>query len=346
MQRIGMCLNNQQPLSLMRTVAQAAEAEGYEMFWVPEGIGAEAPTLIASLAGSTSTMKFGTGILPVYNRTPTLLMQLVLSMNQIMEGRFILGLGAGHAPDLWNHHGVKMERPFSRIRDCVHVVQETQRNNGRLSYEGRVVTVPNLHFTMPGQSTSPSQSPNTPMPKRPVPVYLAALGPKMAALAGEIADGVLYNMAPPEYLEESIRGVRDAARKAGRDPSKVDIQCLVNFGLGSSGEQFCRLRVARFLRLPFYQKLLSGCGYAADVDRVVSAMGPDFDLDKGAAVVGDRILESLAIVGDPETWGDQLARRTRAGVDVLCPYPYAHIPGASPEESILEDLRAMANAVK
>ena len=112
MPRIGFGLNNQQPLSLMRNVVKVAEAEGFETCWVTEGIGAEAPTLIAALAGETSTLKFGTGILPVYNRTPSLLMQLVLSMDQIMEGRFILGLGAGHAPDLLKDHGVTLKRPL------------------------------------------------------------------------------------------------------------------------------------------------------------------------------------------------------------------------------------------
>ncbi len=334
MPRIGFGLNNQQPLSMMRNVVKVAEAEGYETCWITEGIGAEAPTLIAALAAETSTLKFGTGILPVYNRTPTLLMQLVLSMDQIMEGRFILGLGAGHAPDLLKDHGVTLERPFALIRDCVNVVNETQRNNGQLTYEGRVVTVPNLQF------------PINPMPRQRPPIYLAVLGPRMGALAGEIADGALYNMGPPEYLKESIAGLRDAARKAGRDPSEVNVQSLVNFGLGSSGEQLCRERVAGFLRLPFYRQMLSGCGYAEEVERVHAAMGPDLNRDRGAAVVSDRMLESLAIVGDPETWGDQVSRRTEAGVDLLCPYPSPHIPGASTEESMLEDLRAMANAVR
>ena len=333
MPRIGMCLNNQQPFDLLRRAAQVGEAEGYETCWVTEGIGAEAPTLITALAGITSTIKFGTGILPVYNRTPSLLMQLVLSMDQIMEGRFILGLGTGHAPDLLKDHGVTLRKPFGWIRDCVHVVKETQRQ-GHLTYEGRTVTIPNLQFTI------------NPMPRNPVPVYLAALGPKMGALAGEIADGVLYNMGPPDYLAESISGLKEAARKAGRDPADVEVHCLVNFGLGSSGEMLGRERVAGFLRLPYYRQLLSGCGYATDVEKVVAAMGPDLDRDKGAAVVSDKMLEELAIVGDPETWGDQVARRTRAGVDLLCPYPTPHLPGADPLESVVEDLRAMAHAVR
>ena len=199
-----MGLNNQLPLDLIRDAVQAAEEGGYEMCWITEGIGMEAPTVIASLAERTSRIKFGTGILIVYNRTPGLMVQMLVGMDAITDGRFILGLGAGHAPDVWKDHGVKLVRPFQRLRDYVHIIRETLAN-GHLSYKGRDVTVPNLSLDLP-------------MPKRKVPIYLAALGPKMGALAGEIGDGVLFNMGSSAYLEEAIAGLKRRRSRGRKGP--------------------------------------------------------------------------------------------------------------------------------
>ena len=154
--------------------------------------------------------------------------------------------------------------------------------HGRLSYQGRVVNVPNLEFHIP-------------LPERPVPIYLAALGPNMAALAGEIADGVLFNMGTPEYLAEAIGGLKDAARRAGRDPSQVDVAYLALAGIGSSGEALCRRMIARYLRLPFYESLLRNSGLGADVDKVMAAMREGGSRKAGLAV-SDRMVDDLAMV--------------------------------------------------
>ena len=86
MPRIGLGLNNQLPLDLLRAAVQAAEESGYETCWVTEGIGKEAPTILADLAGRTSTIRLGTGILTVYTRTASLIAHLVLSMDEIRRG--------------------------------------------------------------------------------------------------------------------------------------------------------------------------------------------------------------------------------------------------------------------
>ena len=306
--RIAPLINNQLPFSLIKEATQTAEELGYDTIWITEGIGAEATTIIAALAGSTSTIRIGTGILPVYTRTASLFARLVFSMDQIMEGRFILGLGAGHGPHLYRDDAVKLEKPFTRLRDYVHIIREAT-TKGQVSYEGRVASAPDLRF------------PYNPVPQHPVPIHLAALGPKMAALAGEIADGVLFNAGSPEFLAEAISGVKDAARRAGRDPSEIEVGALMNTCTGPRGEEICRRSLVTTLTgdMPYYQKHYRSCGFGEDVDRVLATV-KDGGPDKAASLISDRLVESLCLFGDPATWSASLGRMEKAGVDVVCPY--------------------------
>ena len=327
MVRIGFCFTQRLSVNTMRAGAQAAEAGGFDICWVPEGIGKEAPTVLSSLAGSTSTIRLGTGILTVYNRTPGLMVQLALSMREIMGGRFVLGLGAGHGPALWKDHGVNLERPFRRIRDYVHVIRRTLAD-GRLSYEGRDITVPELSFP-------------DPMPQGSTPIYLAALGPQMGALAGEIADGVLLNMGTPDFIAQSIAGLKDAARQAGRDPSSVEVVCQVYTGVGPSAERLARERIASNLSgpTPFYENIVRQSGFVEDADRAKAAY-KEGGVEKAAAVISDRLVDEAALVGDPATWWDKAARLERSGVDVVC--PFFLLPES--QEDVVSAIRRMAEA--
>ena len=325
---IAPVINNQLPFSLIREAAETAEQLGYDTFWVTEGFGAEAPTIIAALAEHTSTLKMGTAILPIYTRTASLLARLVFSMDQIMEGRFILGLGAGHGPHLWRDDAVVLEKPFARTRDYVHIIRESMAK-GHVSYEGRVASAPNLRF------------PNNPVPKRPIPIYLAALGPKMAALAGEIADGVLFNAGTPDYLTEAISGLKDAARRAGRDPSEIQVGALMNACTAPNGEEICRRSMVTTLtaEMPFYQKHFRASGFGEDVDRVIAAV-KDGDPEKAARGISDRLVGDLCLFGDPATWSDTLGRMEKAGVDVVCPY----IGIYERKEHLMSGIRQIAGA--
>ena len=329
MSRIGLSLNNQIPPAIMQEAAQVAEGLGYELCWVTEGIGREATTLLASMAGHTSTIRLGTGILPIYTRTATLMAQLCLSLDELSGGRFTLGLGVSHEDEMWPEHGIKLEKPFQRTREYVHVIKETLKH-GHISFEGQVITVPNVSF-------------NFPMPEEPVPIYLAALGPQMAALGGEIADGVHFSMSTVDYLAEAISGLKEAARRAGRDPAQVTVSGAVMTALGPQGDEKCRRHIAGFLRKPFFQHIIRDSGYSADVDKIIAAQ-KEGGLDKAGRAVPDRMLDELAMSGDPKTWRDKVEKRRKAGVDVVCPYFSAH--GPVPGEFVIDGIRAMAEVLK
>ena len=328
MLRKGLSLGNNMPPTLMRDAVQTAEKLGYEICWVTEGLGREAPTLLASMAGCTSTIRLGTAILPIYTRSATLMAQLCLSLDELSGGRFTLGLGVSHEDEMWPQHGIELERPFQRTREYVHVIKELLAR-GRISYHGRVVTVPDATFTIP-------------MPEKPVPIYLAAIGPQMAKLAGQIADGVLFTMSTADYLKEAIAGLKEAAGEAGRDPSTMQMAGTVMTYLGPEAEKGARGHIAGFLRKPFFQNMLRGSGFAAEVDKIAAAWR-EGDAQKASGAVTERMMDELAMAGDPATWRSKVLKRREAGLDLVCPYLTPRIGGP---EQLMEAIHLMAKALE
>lgn len=330
MLRLGLCLSGESSYEGLKRAVEAAEKSGYELAWLPEAsFWRESPTLLAALGERTSTIRLGTGILTIYTRTAPLMAQLAFSMDEIMRGRFVLGLGVGHGSHLLDNHGVELERPLQRMREYVHVIRETIAN-GSVSFEGEVIRAPKLSFEIAG-------------PQGEVPIYLAALGSKMAALAGEIGDGVLFNMGPTAYLADAVGRLREAARRAGRDPADVEVVALVIAGIGPEGERICRESIARWVspEMPYYQQLLRESGFAHDVDRIERAL-TDGGIESAARAVSDALLDDVALAGDATAWANKIGQLQSVGVDLVCPYFRALGPGS--EDAVVEGIHAAAAA--
>ena len=327
MPRIGLSFESNLPLNLTREAVKAADEQGYEVCWMPgeESPGKEIPTQLAAFALSTSRIRVATGILTIYTRPPTLIAQTATSLDEISNGRFVLGLGTGHAARLQRNHGIKLERPFQRMREYVQVIRQIL-SDGRASYQGKLLNIPDFQL-----AAAP--------PERQIPIYLAALGPQMAELAGEIADGVLLNMGTVEYLKDVIPRVKDAARKAGRDPDKVDIACLIAASSGGSeAEWVCRERIASYIGSAFYQQLLRINGFGTEVDLIVQSLESG-DRQEAAHLVSDRMLDALSLAGDPSRWAEKLERYRAAGVDLPC--LFISPSGPDPTGSTLNSVRAL-----
>lgn len=337
--KIGLLLNNFMPTRMAQEAAKLAEERGYDVCWMTEtstGYGMDTPSQLAAIALATSRIRLGPAILPVFTRTPTLMAQVATSLDDISNGRFVLGLGTGHGPSLARNHGLTLKQPFLRMREYVHILREAL-SEAELSFHGEIYDIPNLRLPLPN-------------PQRSIPIYLAALGPRMAQFAGEVADGVIFNMAPPEYLRKVVPKVKEAAARAGRDPDKVEVICLITASAdGPEGEQMCRTRISNYLSLPFYQNHLRQLGFTDDVEKITSEAERG-GLDTGAQQVSDRLLHTLTLAGDPEKWPNRIKDYHDAGADIVCPHLFTasdttHGPptyGPAVRESILNGINALS----
>lgn len=312
MARIGVRLENDPRLKPenYHDLAALAEGRGYETVWVPEGAGTDSPTLLASIAMGTGRIKLGTGIIPIFSRTPMSIAMTAAGLAALSQGRFILGLGVGHRPSVENSQGVPFSRPMSRLRDTINIVRGLLKGE-QVTYQGRVFRVRNAGL---GGAA----------PEAHVPLYVAALGPQMLELAGEMADGVLLNWTASAYLEQAIEHVRQGAAKARRDPAEIDIAGYVRVAVvddvGPAREGLKR-QIVRYASNPFYRNFFQQTGFHEEMSAVDRALQHD-DVGAAADAITREMQEQVAAVGGPEECALAIEKRRSLGLQlpVIAPF--------------------------
>jgi 5,10-methylenetetrahydromethanopterin reductase len=277
--------------------------------FVAEGHG-DALALCHPVAAATSRVRLGTAITNAALRPPVLTAKTAAQLDHAAAGRFILGLGVANTV-MNSRFGLPPFAPLPMVEEYVQVVRTVLSGHpagfgGQLFRTGAV----------------PLDSPPV---RADLPVYLAALGPRMLALAGRIADGVILNLMTPEQAGEAALIVRDAARAAGRDPASVEVACVVHTCV--SGDEAAAAAAARAV-LPRYILHPAAPRLFGELDG-----GPSLQEVRDRLLAGDR---AGAIAAVPQAAADgfvahgraaaclaRLAEYRAAGVDlpVLFPMP-------------------------
>ena len=263
------------PIADVVEVAQAAEAQGYESFWLTEGANRDSISQLAYLAAKTSRIKLGTGIITIFSRTPVMVAQTAAGMMELSGGRFILGLGTGHKASVERVQGQVFSKPASRTRDYIRIIREALKGE-RVSYQGEVVSVSDFRF-------------GGPLPAGELPIYIACLGGPLARVSGEMADGVVPLMASPQGIEKLWEGIAEGAAQAGRDPSKVDVAGFIVACASddhAQAEAEARRQIARYGSLPFYQRMMRIGGFEEEVEKIVQAQAAGGEREDSRAGLG------------------------------------------------------------
>src|SRR6202165_1127849 len=172
--------------TLDESVARVKTAErlGYESVWsVQLPPARDASLVLAAYAAATERVKLGTGVLPIYTRHPTAMVQMAATLDEISGGRLILGIGVSHKVTVESMWGLKLESPAPAMREYLDIVRTSLRDGG-CSVDGK-------HFSAHWAYSGPRRAE--------MPVFISALGPRMLDLAGEKADGIVLWMCPPAY---------------------------------------------------------------------------------------------------------------------------------------------------
>jgi 5,10-methylenetetrahydromethanopterin reductase len=298
------------PPAKLGDVAAAAERAGFSAVFVAEGHG-DALSLCHPVAAATRTARVGTAIANAALRPPVLAAKTAAQLDQASEGRFILGLGV--ANDVMNSRfGIAPFAPLLMIDEYVHVVRAVLRGDAH-GFAGQVFQV----------GMVPLDSP----PVRPdLPIYLAGLGPRMLALAGRIADGVILNLVSPAQAGQAVSIVRTAAEEAGRDPSAVEVVCVVHLCLSddpAAAAAAARSVVPRYVLHPAIGRLW-GEGDGVDLGPVRAATLAG-DRAGAAELVPQQVADLFVAHGGVDACAARLDEYRAAGVDLpaLFPMPVA-----------------------
>jgi F420-dependent oxidoreductase-like protein len=196
-----------------------AERLGAHSVWVPEAWGQDALTPLSYLAARTASIRLGSGIVQVGARTPANLAMAAMSLQTLSGGRFLLGLGTSGPQVMEGWHGVRFASPLAATRETIEIVRRVAAGE-RLEHHGRVYDLP-----LPG---GPGLAIRSMLPPAPVPIYIAALGPKNLALTGELADGWIGNAFLPEHAGEAfLPFLHEGAARAGDGRRLADLDLLI-----------------------------------------------------------------------------------------------------------------------
>src|SRR4051812_344905 len=188
--------------------AELADELGYDSFWLPEAWGYEVFSLLTEVALATKRIKLGTGIVNVFSRSPGLLAMSAATVDEISDGRLILGIGASGQRVIEGFHARKFDKPLTQVRDVIRVVK-TLLAGGKLHESGAELTA-YRPFTLAMQPR-----------RREIPIYVAALKQKAIESIGELADGWIPAFWPYEKLMQGRAWIAAGAARAGRDPGRI-----------------------------------------------------------------------------------------------------------------------------
>ena len=161
-----------------------------------------------------------------------------------------------------------------------------------------------------------------------MPIYVAALGPQMLELTGELADGALLNWTASRYLEQAIHHLHEGARKAGRDPSEVDVAGYVRVAVSEGGdgdERGSRAslqgQIARYASNPFYHEFFRGMGFGEEMAAAAEAMQRG-NMDEAARAISQEMQDQVAVVGNPDECRAEIERRRSLGLSLPVVAPF------------------------
>lgn len=284
-----------------------ADELGFETAYVTHINGRESLTLLAAYAGVTDSIRLGTGVVPIYTRTPATMAQTAATLDEVSGGRLNLGLGVSHRPVVEGWHGQTIDRPVAEMREYVAIVRAILAGEAP----------PRGEKWQTGFRLGMEPRPN-------IPILVAGLSPKMLELAGEIADGVVLWLCNPRYTEDVvIPAVRAGREKAGKTMDGFDIVAAVPCAcVDDPAEAFAAMRrdLLPYFGLPFYRAMIERSGFGADI---AAFDGADGDGDAMQAAISEDFLRALTAVGAGRTVREGIERYRDAGVTSPCVGPIA-----------------------
>jgi F420-dependent oxidoreductase-like protein len=305
-------------------IVQEAERLDYDSVWTAEAYGSDSATILGWIAGLTTKIKIGSAIFQMPGRSPAMTAMTAATLDQLSDGRMLLGIGSSGPQVSEGWHGVRFGQQLGRTREYIAIVRKALARE-RLEFEGE-------HFTLPlpdGPGKALKLTIATVQDQ--IPIYLAAIGPKNTALAGEIADGWIPTLVSPEHLPELTKSLDEGAAKAGRSLDGFDIAPTVNVYVSDDiekGRDVMRPFIALYVGgmgsrdKNFYNNLVQRYGFE-DAAKKVQDLYLEGRRDEAMAALPDELIDLVSLNGPADKVRDRLRVYREAGVGTLGITPMA-----------------------
>ena len=323
--KLGFTFASLMPLgpALAVETAQQAAALGYRSFWTAETTGPEAFSLLAAAGAAAPGMDLGTGVLALQLRTPMVAAMGAATLQALHpDADILLGIGISSPVVTQRWHGVPYgDRPLARVREYMTLVKACLTGE-KVDFAGDFYEVKGFRLGLKLGAKRPK-------------VVVGALNPRMLALAGEVADGVLLNYLPASHVPWSVEQVR-----AGGDAT---IYGYVHAGVGDreQGLDKARRDLFSYAVVDAYADNFRRAGFGDEVD-AIRAHHAAGDREGALAAVSDRMCDAIDVLGDGEVVRDAVRAYIDAGIEVpvLMPLPW----GGDRRTVLADTMEAAASA--
>ncbi len=273
----------QLPMAAIPALARLAEEHGFDCAWGGEANNKDPTVMLSAIAAVTTRLKVGSAIYHILGRTPVTLALQAAGLDELSEGRFLLGIGSSN-PTIGRWHGQILDHPIGRVQEYAEIVRAAMRGD-KLDFSGKYFTAQNFKMAF-----KPSG--------RQVPIYLAAFGSQMSRLAGRITDGVLINMANPAEIRRIVAEVHSGAAAAGKDPASMAIICKIRCSIApryAAAREALSHALTYYALADYYRDLLGRMGFASEVEAMRAAWKSG-GFHAARKLVTEKMFDSLPMV--------------------------------------------------
>lgn len=310
--RVALYLQDAHPIDQGIEFVQYAESRGFEAVWQAESrLVRDAIVPMAAFAAHTSRIKVGSGVINNWTRNVSLTAATFLTLDDLAQDRILCGIGAWWDP-LAANVGVERRKPLLAMREYITVLRDLL-NMKRVSFQGEFVNVSDIQLDVVHGRKAP----------RNVPIYIGATGPKMLALTGEIADGVLLNyMVSPDYNVNAMTQLKKGAELVGRTVDDIDrpqlVICSVDHNRSRALDSARKL-VTQYLGQQPHLMKASGVDQSLldEIQRVLTWPATEEEIENAMALVPDEVVQQVTASGTPQ----EVRAKVRQYVDTGCTCP-------------------------
>ncbi len=298
-----------------------AEDNGIPDAWFSDSGAPDTLTQIAAVGHQTNDIRIGVAVTPVYTRSPSVIAASANVIEQVIPGRFVIGLGSSSQTIMGQWNGIPLDKPLTRVKETAQLVR-IMLTGEKTDFEGETL-----------YSRGYRQAPL----ENPPPIYLAALRPKMIEMAAEVGDGVIFNLWPKGALPKMMEHIRIGAEKAGKNAADVEI---VNRAMvlctddKEYGRNLFRAAFGPYYATPVYNRFLAWAGYE-DAANTITEGWAEKDRAKTGGALTDEMIDEIGIIGNEEEIQERIQADADGGV-------HTHI--IAPLAGNKEDLERTFNA--
>lgn len=310
--RVALYLQDAHEISQGIEFVKYAESKGFEAVWQAESrLVRDAIVPMAAFAAHTSRIRVGSGVINNWTRNVALAAATFLTLDDLAPNRILCGIGAWWDP-LAQNVGVNRQKPLLAMREYITVMRDLLAMK-RVTFHGEFVHVTDIELDVVHGRHEP----------RHVPIYIGATGPKMMALSGEIADGVLLNyMVSPQYNISALEQIETGAQLSGRSVYQIDRPQLVICSVDHNRKRAldgARKLVTQYLGQQPHLMKASGVPSELldEIHRVLKWPATEEEIENAMTLVPDDIVQQVTASGTP----DEVKAKVREYVANGCTCP-------------------------